>query len=249
MVRIQFSINPSLQHPDNLLSIVNYRKEIETICEERFGFTFHGDLNEHGQQLLGTPIQRTAHAWAAPQRGYLFLRDISVVKLYQYAGVLSNGLYYHQLEYCNRSKLAPADLLPHAAGKNRLDQVPPSMKLYPLRDLSWDNPSSTFFHPLSPSAAALVDTKVHMGPLPTLTTPEDILAALHGSQLPTPDVDIIDNYATTFDSPSGCLPIECLRPTWEHSTLRTQYSRPATRTHGPPTYHCDSGANAPTVSA
>ncbi|RQM30687.1 hypothetical protein B5M09_010531 [Aphanomyces astaci] len=111
MVRVQFSINPSLQHPDNLLSIVNYRKEIETICEERFGFTFHSDLNEHGQQLLGTPIQRTAQAWAAPRRGYLFLRDIAVVKLYQYAGVLSNGLYYHQLEYYNRSKLAPADLL------------------------------------------------------------------------------------------------------------------------------------------
>ncbi|RHZ14557.1 hypothetical protein DYB26_005616 [Aphanomyces astaci] len=36
MVRIQFSINPSLQRLDNLLSIVNYRKEIETICQERF---------------------------------------------------------------------------------------------------------------------------------------------------------------------------------------------------------------------
>ncbi|RHY89755.1 hypothetical protein DYB26_015423, partial [Aphanomyces astaci] len=45
--------------------------------------------------------------------------------------------------------------------------------------------------------------KVRIGPLPTLTTPADILAALHGSQLPSPDVDIIDDYATlTFDSPS-----------------------------------------------
>ncbi|RHZ04961.1 hypothetical protein DYB31_004223 [Aphanomyces astaci] len=227
---------------------------------------FHGGLSEHGQQLLGTPIQRTALAWAAPRRGYLFLRDISVVMLYQYAGVLSNGLSYHQLEYRNRSKLAPADILCalralgatdaivqsysrmsgahgprdhwaaigcvnwptegnyrfrlvfpsqtmaetvyanyrlHAAGTNRLDQVPPSMKLHPLRDLSWDNPSSTFFHPSSLSATKLVATKVRIGPLPTLTTPEDILAALHGSQLPSPDVDIIDDYATlTFDSPS-----------------------------------------------
>ncbi|RHY78921.1 hypothetical protein DYB30_005214 [Aphanomyces astaci] len=266
MVRIQFSINPSLQQPDNPLSIVNFRKEIETICEERFGLTFHGGLSEHGQQLLGTPIQRTALAWAAPRRGYLFLRDISVVMLYQYAGVLSNGLSYHQLEYRNRSKLPPADILCalralgatdaivqsysrmsgahgprdhwaaigcvnwptegnyrfrlvfpsqtmaetvyanyrlHAAGTNRLDQVPPSMKLHPLRDLSWDNPSSTFFHPLSLSATKLVATKVRIGPLPTLTTPADILEALHGSQLPSPDVDIIDDYATlTFDSPS-----------------------------------------------
>ncbi|RLO13203.1 hypothetical protein DYB28_007400 [Aphanomyces astaci] len=108
---IQFSINPSLQQPDNPLSIVNFRKEIETICEERFGLTFHGGLSEHGRQLLGTPIQRTALAWAAPRRGYLFLRDISVVMLYQYAGVLSNGLSYHQLEYRNRSKLPPADIL------------------------------------------------------------------------------------------------------------------------------------------
>ncbi|RHY41113.1 hypothetical protein DYB34_009164 [Aphanomyces astaci] len=266
MVRIQFSINPSLQHPDNPLSIVNFRKEIETTCEERFGLTFHGGLSEHGQQLLGTPIQRTALAWAAPRRGYLFLRDISVVMLYQYAGVLSNGLSYHQLEYRNRSKLPPADILCalralgatdaivqsysrmsgahgprdhwaaigcvnwptegnyrfrlvfpsqtmaetvyanyrlHAAGTNRLDQVPPSMKLHPLRDLSWDNPSFTFFHPLSLSATKLVATKVRIGPLPTLTTPADILEALHGSQLPSPDVDIIDDYATlTFDSPS-----------------------------------------------
>ncbi|RLO06695.1 hypothetical protein DYB28_007258, partial [Aphanomyces astaci] len=263
MVRIQFSINPSLQQPDNPLSIVNFRKEIETICEERFGLTFHGGLSEHGQQLLGTPIQRTALAWAVPRRGYLFLRDISVVMLYQYAGVLSNGLSYHQLEYRNRSKLPPADILCalralgatdaivqsysrmsgahgprdhwaaigcvnwptegnyrfrlvfpsqtmaetvyanyrlHAAGTNRLDQVPPSMKLHPLRDLSWDNPSSTFFHPLSLSATKLVATKVRIGPLPT---PADILEALHGSQLPSPDVDIIDDYATlTFDSPS-----------------------------------------------
>ncbi|ETV64792.1 hypothetical protein H257_18368 [Aphanomyces astaci] len=266
MVRIQFSMNPSFQQPDNPLSNVNFRKEIETICEERFGLTFHGGISEHGQQPLRTPIQRTALAWAAPRRGYLFLGDIFVVMLYQYAGVLSNGLSYHQLEYRNRSKLAPADILCalralgdtdaivqnysrmsgahgprdhwaaigcvnwptegnyrfrlvilsqimaetvyanyrlHAAGTNRLDHVPPSMKLHPLRDLSWDNPSSTFFHPLAVSATKLVATKVRIGPLPTITTPEDILAALHGSQLLSPDVDIIDNYATlTFDSPS-----------------------------------------------
>ncbi|RHY99711.1 hypothetical protein DYB31_014692, partial [Aphanomyces astaci] len=257
MVRIQFSINPSLQQPDNPLSIVNFRKEIETICEERFGLTFHDGLSEHGQQLLGTPIQRTALAWVAPRRGYLFLRDISVVMLYQYAGVLSNGLSYHQLEYRNRSKLAPADILCpyaplgppmplsrathgnyrfrlvfpnqtmaetvyanyrlHAAGTNRLEQVPPSMKLHPLRDLSWDKPSSTFFHPLSLSATKLVATKVRIGPLPTLTTPADILEALHGSQLPSPDVDIMGLRNPHVQLPlTGSLPLERLRPTWDH---------------------------------
>ncbi|RHY83471.1 hypothetical protein DYB28_002535 [Aphanomyces astaci] len=78
----------------------------------------------------------------------------------------------------------------HAAGKNRLDQVPPSMKFYPLRDLSWDNPSSTFSHPLSPSAATLVATKVRIGPLPTLTTPEDILAAVHQMPAPVQSTDL-----------------------------------------------------------
>ncbi|RLO13486.1 hypothetical protein DYB28_013568 [Aphanomyces astaci] len=78
------------------------------------------------------------------------------------------------------------------------------MKLLPLRDLCWDNPSATFFHPHAPSAATLVDTKVRIGRLPPLTTPDDILTALRGAHLPTPDVDITgDGYATlTFDTPA-----------------------------------------------
>ncbi|KAF0774581.1 hypothetical protein AaE_001719, partial [Aphanomyces astaci] len=110
-VRIQFSINPSLQPQEETLSILNYRREIEDICQERYGLTFRGGLMEHGQQLLGDPIQRTVQAWAAPRRGYLFLRDISVVMVYQYAGVLDNGLSFHQLEYRNPSKTTPGDLM------------------------------------------------------------------------------------------------------------------------------------------
>ncbi|RHY53960.1 hypothetical protein DYB38_004209 [Aphanomyces astaci] len=266
-VRIQFSINPSLQPPNDQLSIINYRREIEDVCQERFGLTFRGGLLEHGQQLLGDPLQRTIQAWAAPRRGYLFLRDISVVMIYQYAGVLDNGLSFHQLEYRNPSKTSPGDLMcalralgatdaivqshtrmsgthgprdhwaaigcinwpseghyrfrlvfpsqsmaetvyanfrQHMAGPDRLDLVPPSMKLTPLRDLCWDNPTSTFFHPHATSAATLVDTKVRIGRLPPLTTTDDILAALRGSHLPTPDVDITgDGYATlTFDTPA-----------------------------------------------
>ncbi|RHX99830.1 hypothetical protein DYB36_013555, partial [Aphanomyces astaci] len=91
-VRIQFSINPSLQPPEETLSILNYRREIDDICQERYGLTFRGGLMEHGQQLLGDPLQRTVQVWAAPRLGYLFLRDISVVMVYQYAGVLGNGL-------------------------------------------------------------------------------------------------------------------------------------------------------------
>ncbi|RHY68987.1 hypothetical protein DYB34_009384 [Aphanomyces astaci] len=187
--------------------------------------------------------------------------------VYQYAGVLDNGLSFHQLEYRNPSKTTPGDLMcalrglgatdaiiqshtrmsgahgprdhwaaigclnwpsegqyrfrlvfpsqsmaenvyanfrRHAAGPDRLDLVPPSMKLLPLRDLCWDNPTATFFHPQAPSAATLVDTKVRIGRLPPLTTTDDILAALRGSHLPTPDVDITgDGYATlTFDTPA-----------------------------------------------
>ncbi|RHZ19157.1 hypothetical protein DYB37_008079, partial [Aphanomyces astaci] len=266
-VRIQFSINPSLQPPNDQLNIINYRREIEDVCQERFGLTFRGGLLEHGQQLLGDPLQRTIQAWAAPRRGYLFLRDISVVMIYQYAGVLDNGLSFHQLECRNPSKTSPGDLMcalralgatdaivqshtrmsrthgprdhwaaigcinwpseghyrfrlvfpsqsmaetvyanfrQHMAGPDRLDLVPPSMKLTPLRDLCWDNPISTFFHPHATSAATLVDTKVRIGRLPPLTTTDDILAALRGSHLPTPDVDITgDGYATlTFDTPA-----------------------------------------------
>ncbi|ETV71327.1 hypothetical protein H257_13454 [Aphanomyces astaci] len=266
-VRIQFSIYPSLQPPNDQLSIINYRREIEDVCQERFGLTFRGGLLEHGQQLLGDPLQRTIQAWAAPRRGYLFLRDISVVMIYQYAGVLDNGLSFHQLEYRNPSKTSPGDLMcalralgatdaivqshtrmsgthgprdhlaaigcikwpseghyrfrlvfpsqsmaetvyanfrQHMAGPDRLDLVPPSMKLTPLRDLCWDNPTSTFFHPHATSAATLVDTKVRIGRLPPLTTTDDILAALRGSHLPTPDVDITgDDYVTlTFDTPA-----------------------------------------------
>ncbi|RHZ40533.1 hypothetical protein DYB26_012659, partial [Aphanomyces astaci] len=259
-------MNPSLQPQEETLSILNYRREIEDICQERYGLTFCGGLMEHGQQLLGDPLQRTVQAWAAPRRGYLFLRDISVVMVYQYAGVLDNGLSFHELEYRNPSKTTPGDLMcalralgatdaiiqshtrmsgahgprdhwaaigclnwpsegqyrfrlvfpsqsmaenvyanfrRHAAGPE-LDLVPPSMKLLPLRGLCWDNPSATFFHPQAPSAATLVDTKVRIGRLPPLTTTDDILAALRGSHLPTPDVDITgDGYATlTFDTPA-----------------------------------------------
>ncbi|RLO09969.1 hypothetical protein DYB28_008188 [Aphanomyces astaci] len=266
-VRIQFSINPSLQPPEETLSILNYRREIEDICQKRYGLTFRGGLMEHGQQLLGDPLQRTVQAWAAPRRGYLFLRDISVVMVYQYAGVLDNGLSFHQLEYRNPSKTTPGDLMcalrvlgathaivqshtrmsglhgprdhwaaigclnwpsegqyrfrlvfpsqsmaetvyanfrRHVAGPDRLELVPPSMKLLPLRDLCWDNPTATFFHPQAPSAATLVDTKVRIGRPPPLTTTDDILATLRGSRLPTPDVDITgDGYATlTFDTPA-----------------------------------------------
>ncbi|RHY51056.1 hypothetical protein DYB30_011651 [Aphanomyces astaci] len=76
------------------------------------------------------------------------------------------------------------------------------MKLLPLRDLCSDNPTSTFFHPQATSAATLVDTKVRIGRLPPLTTTKYILAALRGSRLFTPDVDITgDGYATlTFDT-------------------------------------------------
>ncbi|RLO07109.1 hypothetical protein DYB28_000126 [Aphanomyces astaci] len=59
-VRIQFSMNPSLQSPDDQLSILNYRREIEDICQERFSLTFRGGLLEHGQQLLGTPFNATS---------------------------------------------------------------------------------------------------------------------------------------------------------------------------------------------
>ncbi|RHY83427.1 hypothetical protein DYB37_007548 [Aphanomyces astaci] len=110
-VRIQFSINPSLQPPEETLSILNYRREIEDICQERYGLTFRGGLMEHGQQLLGDHLQCTVQAWAAPRRGYLFLRGISVVMVYQYAGVLDNGLSFHQLEYRNPSKTTPGDLM------------------------------------------------------------------------------------------------------------------------------------------
>ncbi|KAF0705714.1 hypothetical protein AaE_014396 [Aphanomyces astaci] len=92
-------------------NILNYRREIEDICQERYGLTFRGGLMEHGQQLLGDPLQRTVQAWAAPRRGYLFLRDISMVMVYQYAGVLDNGLSFHQLEYRNPSKISPGDLM------------------------------------------------------------------------------------------------------------------------------------------
>ncbi|ETV78654.1 hypothetical protein H257_08145 [Aphanomyces astaci] len=79
------------------------------------------------------------------------------------------------------------------------------MKPLPLRELCWDNPASTFFHPQTTSAVTLVDTKVRIGRPPQLTTiTEDTLAALRGSRLPTPDVDITgDGYATlTFDTPA-----------------------------------------------
>ncbi|ETV68659.1 hypothetical protein H257_15465 [Aphanomyces astaci] len=87
-IRIQFSINPWLQPPDETLSILNYRREIEDICQERYGHTFLGGMGR-----------------------YLFLRDISVVMVYQYAGVLDNGLSFHQLEYRNPSKITPGDLM------------------------------------------------------------------------------------------------------------------------------------------
>ncbi|RHY24737.1 hypothetical protein DYB28_000125 [Aphanomyces astaci] len=92
----------------------------------------------------------------------------------------------------------------YVAGPNRLDLVPSSMKLLPLRDLCWYNPTSTFFHPQAISAATLVDTKVRIDRLPPLTATNDILAALRGSRLPTPDVDITgDGYVTlTFDTPA-----------------------------------------------
>ncbi|RHZ01165.1 hypothetical protein DYB37_008122 [Aphanomyces astaci] len=108
-VRIQFSINPSLQHPDDQLSILNYQREIEDICQERFGLTFRGDLLEHGQQHLGDPLQRTIQGFRG--FGYLYLRDITVVMIFQYAGVLDNGLSFHQLEYRNPSKISPGDLM------------------------------------------------------------------------------------------------------------------------------------------
>ncbi|ETV66694.1 hypothetical protein H257_16904 [Aphanomyces astaci] len=164
-------------------SILNYRREIEDICQERFGLTL----------LLGDLLQRTIQAWAAPRRGYLFLRDISVVMIYQYAGVLDNGLAFHQLKYRNPSKTSHGDLMCALRALGATDAISvgtdwtwsPSMKLTPLRDLCWDNPTSTFFHPQATSAATLVDTKVHIGRLPPLTTTDDILAALRGSHLPT----------------------------------------------------------------
>ncbi|RHY78805.1 hypothetical protein DYB30_009318 [Aphanomyces astaci] len=57
------------------------------------------------------------------------------------------------------------------------------MKLFPLRDICWDNPTSHW---------------------PPLTTSEGVLAALRGSRLATPDVDITgDGYAiVTFDTPA-----------------------------------------------
>ncbi|RHY59613.1 hypothetical protein DYB34_008114 [Aphanomyces astaci] len=148
-VRIQFSMNPSLQSPDDQLSILNYRREIEDICQYRFRLVFPSPS-----------MAETVYVYANFRR--------------------------------------------YVAGPNRLDLVPSSMKLLPLRDLCWYNPTSTFFHPQAISAATLVDTKVRIDRLPPLTATNDILAALRGSRLPTPDVDITgDGYVTlTFDTPA-----------------------------------------------
>ncbi|RLO02187.1 hypothetical protein DYB28_014629 [Aphanomyces astaci] len=117
----------------------------------------------------------------------------------------SEGQYRFRLVFPSQSMAENvyANFRRHAAGPDRLDLVPPSMKLLPIRDFCWDNPTATFFHPQAPSAATLVDTKVRIG-RPPLTTTDDILAALRGSHLPTPDVDITgDGCATlTFDTPA-----------------------------------------------
>ncbi|RHY88372.1 hypothetical protein DYB35_008669, partial [Aphanomyces astaci] len=118
----------------------------------------------------------------------------------------SEGQYRFRLVFPSQSmaETVYANFRRHVAGPDRLELVPPSMKLLPRRDLCWDNPTATFFHPQAPSAATLVNTKVRIGRLPPLTTTDDILATLRGSRLPTPDVDITgDGYATlTFDTPA-----------------------------------------------
>ncbi|ETV71541.1 hypothetical protein H257_13204 [Aphanomyces astaci] len=114
-VRIQFSINPSLQPPDEQLSILNYRRQIEVICQERFGITFRGGLLEHGLQLLTDPLQRNIQAWAAPRRGYLFLRDIYVVGL--------------PLRWCARQRaLLPPTQIPQSIQNHtwRPQELPPA---------------------------------------------------------------------------------------------------------------------------
>ncbi|RHZ13529.1 hypothetical protein DYB26_015089 [Aphanomyces astaci] len=117
----------------------------------------------------------------------------------------SEGQYRFRLVFPSQSMAENvyANFRRHTAGPDRLDLVPPSMKLLPIRDFCWDNPTATFFHPQAPSAATLVDTKVRIG-RPPLTTTDDILAALRGSHLPTPNVDITgDGCATlTFDTPA-----------------------------------------------
>ncbi|RQM11594.1 hypothetical protein B5M09_004798 [Aphanomyces astaci] len=60
---------------------------------------------------------------------YLFLRDISVVMVYQYAGVLDNGLSFHQLEYRNPSKITPGDLM--CALLNRRNHPKPHPRNWP----------------------------------------------------------------------------------------------------------------------
>ncbi|ETV83339.1 hypothetical protein H257_04090 [Aphanomyces astaci] len=134
-VRIQFSINPSLQPQNDQLSIINYRREIEDVCQEHFGLTFRGGPGQHHDV------------------GIFFLRDISVVMIYQYAGVLDNGLSFHQLEYRLNTAIHPKPPL--------VTSCAPSAPLGPI--------------PLPPR-------------LPPLTTTDDILAALRGSHLPTPDL-------------------------------------------------------------
>ncbi|ETV68973.1 hypothetical protein H257_15130 [Aphanomyces astaci] len=204
-VRIQFSINPSLQHPDDQLSILNYRREIEDICQEHFGLTFRGDLLEHGQQHLGDPLQRTIQ-----------------VMIFQYAGVLDNGLSFHQLEYRNPSKISPGDLMVALRALGATDAIVqsysdvrntcPSRPLGAIGCINWLSEGQYRFRlvflsqsmaetiyanfrghtagpnrlDLATSAATLVDTKFRI------------------ARLPTPDVDITgDGYATlTFDTPA-----------------------------------------------
>ncbi|ETV65962.1 hypothetical protein H257_17440 [Aphanomyces astaci] len=296
-VRIHFSINPSLQRPDEQLTILNYRPEIEDICQERFGLTFRGGLLEHGQQLLGDPLQRTIQAWAAPRRGYLFLRDIYVVMVDHYAGVLDNGLYstnsntihpnsplesscspYEPLgQPTQSSKATPgcAELMAHVttglplavltgprkasiarfclafpsqrmaesvyaffrrhvADPNRLDlPLPPSMKLLPLRDFCWDNPTSTFFQ--ATSAATLVHTEVRIGRLPPLTATEDNLAALRGSCRAIPDVNSRRLcHPNVRHTTAHCLSLVHLWPPWRHLTLYPVATVDATTTSANP---------------
>jgi hypothetical protein len=90
---------------------MSLRAEIEGLCRRRFGITFVHGLRQHGLQLLGAPAERHIHAWAGPRRGYLLLEHFSVVMMYQYAGLLANGLSYNQLEYRNTDQLSPIALI------------------------------------------------------------------------------------------------------------------------------------------